>query len=93
MFRDDALESVRFNAGLWFDRAMVCVKTLKGTKTGEEIRLEIEPLIGPPHHHNAYGSLISQAIKARYLTPTGVWRKMRTPKSHARRTPEYRCGF
>ena len=92
LFRDEALERVEINSGTWFERAMVALRTVEGNLIGEEIRLRIEPIVGSPHHHNTYGALISQAVKKRYITPTGVHRKMKTARSHARKSPEYRCG-
>lgn len=89
--RDGALASVAGNSGDWFDRALRVIGSLERGQsvTGESIRHIVEERIGAPHHHNAYGSLISHAVKAGMLHPTGTWVKMRDPKSHARRTPMY----
>jgi len=90
LFRNEGLHRVRQNSGEWFLAAMKAVERLpSGEYTGEDVRLAIEPHVGNPHHHNAHGALIAQAVRRRILHPTGRWRKMRTAKSHARRTMIY----
>lgn len=90
--RDEALRRIEQNAGRWFDQAMAFIISLPHGHigTGEDIRFLIAERIGNPHHHNAYGSLISHAVKDRLIVETGRRPHMRGPKSHARRTPEYR---
>jgi len=91
--RDKALAQVEDNAGpTWTELAHEEVRKLDPRRcwTGEQIRLHIEDICGKPHHHNAWGAIISSAVKADVLQATGEWRKMQTPKSHARKTPVYR---
>jgi hypothetical protein len=87
--RDDALKRVADNAGDWMQRALVAITLLRGEWTGEDIRLSVSKVVGDPHHHNAWGSLIKAAISGHIIKPTGKYRAMRTVKSHARRTPVY----
>jgi hypothetical protein len=92
--RDKALGSVSENAGDWMDKAISAFGQLPvGEYTGEDIRLSVERLVGPPHHHNAWGAVIRTLLKKRYLKPTGRYTSMRTKKSHARRTPVYWKGY
>ena len=62
--------------------------------TGEDIRrfLIEEMQLEPPHHHNAWGSLIRTAVHRGLIGGTGRWTRMRGPKSHARPTQIYRVG-
>jgi len=55
--------------------------------TGEDIRLKCEL---QPHHHNAWGAIISLHVRKGILQPTGMYTKMRSRKSHARTTQIYR---
>ena len=90
LLRDITLTQVSENAGTWMDRAKRALPALRGqTMTGEMIRLYLSEIIGEPHHHNAYGALINHAVRSGQLKPTGRYLKMRTKKSHARKTPEY----
>lgn len=57
--------------------------------TGESIRLACLELGITPHHHNAWGAVISRCIRAGLLTETGRFPRMRSRSSHARRNPEY----
>jgi hypothetical protein len=60
-----------------------------GEFTGEDIRYHCRMLVGHPHHHNAWGGLINILVKRKIIRPTGRWKPMRDPGSHARRTPIY----
>jgi hypothetical protein len=53
---------------------------------GEDIRLACPE---PPHHHNAWGAVISTAVRKGWLQPTGRYLKMRSTTSHARESKEY----
>lgn len=93
--RDEALERVAENAGEDFmTRALDLIERLpRGTTaTGEEIRHRVAAAGIEPHHANAWGALISQAVRLKLMTPTGVWRAMKKPSSHARKTPVYMIG-
>ncbi len=88
--RDQALDQVAENSQPWMERAIGFVSHMPvHGMTGEEIRRIVSICIGEPHHHNAWGALISTAIKRKHFWPTGEYRKMTSKKSHARRTPVY----
>jgi len=57
--------------------------------TGEDIRLHCRIKVGQPRHHNAWGALINILIKRKIIVPTGQFKHMRDPTSHARLTPVY----
>lgn len=90
--RDDALKRVEGNAGDWMEKALAAVTLLDSGRlmTGEDIRVAIVKDVGEPHHHNAWGAMIKNAIKQRLIVPTGKWRHMKLPQSHARNSPIYR---
>lgn len=90
--RDDALKRVESNAGAWMGRALVAVTLLKRGKlmTGEDIRVSIVKYVGEPHHHNAWGAMVKNAIEQNLIVPTEEWRHMKLPQSHARKSPVYR---
>lgn len=93
-FRDQALKRVGLNSGDFMLTALTALQELHGkSMTGEQIRVELESRGVVPHHHNAWGALVRQALKTGLLHPTGNWVKMSTAKSHARRTPEYWVGW
>lgn len=90
--RDEAFVRVQGNSGTWFERAIDAVARLPlGEMTGEDIRRRVVQSIDEePHHHNAWGALINQAIKRGYIFDTGETTNMKKKSSHARRTPVYR---
>ena len=88
--RDKALVQVEKNAESYPDQAMKVVVKMVGIMTGEDIRLHVERQIGSPHHHNAWGAIINKALRSGLIHKTGRYVSMKTPKSHARATPEYR---
>lgn len=92
--KEAALDSVRENAGRWFDlaRAEAHRSLPPFVMTGEGIRQYLTVLVGEPHHHNAWGALISTLVKDGLIVPTGRWLPMTQRSSHARRTPEYQPG-
>lgn len=93
--RDAGLQQVTDNEPKsWMERAKDAVRDLNQRRewTGEDIRLFVTESIGEPHHHNIWGALTSWGIKQGILQRTGEWRKMVTPKSHARMTPVYRVA-
>lgn len=57
---------------------------------GEDIRELILCYIEAPHHPNAWGALTRYLVVLKMIVQTGRIVKMRTPSSHARRSPEYR---
>jgi len=90
--RDEALARVNENAGEWMERAVLTVATLDSGRlmTGEDIRCSIVGIVGEPHHHNAWGAMIKNALKQKLIRPTGKWKAMQLPQSHARTSPVYR---
>jgi hypothetical protein len=77
----------------WSSRAKNGMKYLPSgwTGTGEDIRrFLLEGLqLEPPHHHNAWGGMISGAIKMGIIAGTGRYTSMKAVKSHARKTEIY----
>lgn len=74
----------------WQVLARRVVRTMRGQDvTGEDIRLRCAELEILPHHHNAWGALVSKLVKNGWLIPTGRWVPMRGEKSHARQTQVY----
>ena len=93
LFKQRGIDLVTDNNLGWMARAMLVIESLpSGSRyTGEDVRHVVEDAIGPPGHHNAYGALVSHAVRKRLLAPTGDWQKMKDPQSHARQTPVYWC--
>jgi hypothetical protein len=81
----------------WADEARFFLLTLPPgwEGTGEDIRrfLVEDMSLDPPHHHNAWGGLISGALRRGTITGTGKYRKMTSVRSHARKTEVYRRGY
>lgn len=93
--KEKALEQISNNAGTWMENFsyalhMAALDNAGLVMTGEQVRMALEPIIGAPHHHNAWGAAIAVAIKQGLLLPTGQYIAMQGPRSHARRTPVYR---
>ena len=90
--RDKALSKVSNNAPDYMTGGLSLIANLPhGTVLiGEDIRIKCRDAKLVPHHHNAHGALIKQAIKIGLLRPTGHYRQMKSVTSHARRTAEYR---
>lgn len=92
--RDQALERVAVHAGTEFMKAgLMAIALIKGEDvTGEAIRVI---LIGKgirPHHPNAWGALVQQALKLGLILETGLYTKMTDVRSHARKTQIYRIA-
>ena len=89
--KHEALERVERHAGPWFEHALDYIARLPDWMgTGEDMRWLVTKALGKPHHHNAWGALIGQAVKRNMLAKTGERRKMRGPKNNARETAVYR---
>lgn len=89
--RDEALDRVAENAGDWWTIACRHVAGLRGWQgTGEDLRLQLRPVIGEPHSPNAWGALVAHAVRCGWLHRTGERRPMRLVRSHARMTDVYR---
>ena len=92
--RDEALARVLKNAGFgWrFNAIQEILRLSPNEVTGEDIRLHCEGLGIRPHNNNAWGALIMSMIKDGTLKPTGEYRAMVSPQSHARRTQVLRIN-
>ena len=88
--RDQALARVERAAGKFMAMGIGGIAMLNpGEYTGEDIRLKLSRVGIVPHHHNAWGSLIMQAVKLGLLKNTGRMEQMRVRSSHARMTSVY----
>lgn len=89
--RDEALERVLDNAGLsWQERATAVLRSMSASEvTGEDIRLACMARGIQPHHHNAWGGLISRFVSDGLLVATGRYVAMKAKGSHARKTQVY----
>lgn len=86
--RDKGITQVLHNNEPWSVRAIQLMARLTGEMSGEEIRMTLMAWgLERPAHPNAWGGLMSQAIKAGIITDTGRLTQMKDEKSHARRTP------
>lgn len=88
--RNAALDKVASNAPDFMVGALASIDQLPaGEWTGEQVRMALSHRGIVPHHHNAWGSLISTAVRRGILIDTGRYGHMTAKKSHARRTPIY----
>lgn len=92
--RDEALNRVALHAGSEFMKAgLFAISNIKGEDvTGEAVRVILIGQGIKPHHPNAWGSLVRQAIKLGLLIETGLYTKMTDVRSHARKTQIYRIA-
>lgn len=64
--------------------------------TGEDLRIYLEPIIGRPTHHNAWGGMASGVLRGwlrdKKITEGGM-AHMKGARSHARRTPLYHVNL
>jgi hypothetical protein len=91
--RDHGIALVGRNAGTAFMEAAKTVITerLAGQEVlAEEMRRACEEAGIHPHHHNAWGSLTNQLVKAGILQDTGRTAKSARITSHARRNTVWR---
>jgi len=90
--RDAGMQQVLFHNEDWRLKATYHIAELAGSEvTGEDIRKYMETEHECfPNHHNAWGGWIGGLVKSGILQPTGEFRKMTEPKSHARKTQVYR---
>lgn len=87
--RDAGLDAVVEAAGTEFRDGVrgVVEKLPPGwTGTGEDIRELCSSRNISPHHHNAWGGVISGLIRKGFLQKTGDYTQMKSVKSHARET-------
>lgn len=91
--RDHGIATVARNAGTEFmeQAKAVILERLSGTEClAEEMRRVCEEAGVVPHHHNAWGSLTNQLVKAGILIDTGRIAKSKRVTSHARRNTVWR---
>ena len=91
--RDRAIATVGANAGPEFmeQAKAVILERFSGTEClAEEFRRVCEEAGIRPHHHNAWGSLTNQLVKAGILIDTGRIAKSTRVTSHARRNTVWR---
>lgn len=90
--RDAALAQVLANAGeQWQAKAEKHINTVLDGQmvTGEDMRLSCLKAGIKPHHPNAWGGFVAGLIKREVIEPTGIFRQMKAPGSHARITRVY----
>jgi hypothetical protein len=90
--RDKALHRVHSHGGSFSSQVILWIKTnvKRGAEvTGEDIRVQAtrDGLI--PHHPNAWGAAINQAVRTKLLKDTGKRMQMQDISSHARKTTLY----
>jgi hypothetical protein len=91
--RDHAIATVGANAGSEFmeQAKAVILERFSGNEClAEEFRRVCEEAGIRPHHHNAWGSLTNQLVKAGILIDTGRIAKSTRVTSHARRNTVWR---
>ena len=62
---------------------------LKEPFSAEDFRFFVTPVIGKPHHHNAWGAHWNLLKELGWIVPSGQWKHMQGPKSNARSTFTY----
>lgn len=90
--RDEGIERVRRKTHkLWRLRVRKLIEEMASHETPFTAdRLHRKALkrgIGEPHHPNAWGAQVMSAARAGLVVKTGVHRKARRAKSHARQYP------
>lgn len=86
------------NGTPWKDRVLVALGEYTSAHcndhlcevTGEDLRVVLTKIIGPPAHHNAWGSVITAALKRGYLERTDRYQNMKGQRANYRKTPVYR---
>ena len=95
--RNKGIQKVSLNNDDFMTRALAYIRWRglvplhsKEEFTGEQIRqwMQFEYIV--PAHPNAWGALISTAVKRKLIVPTGSYTQMRSKTSHARKTAVYR---
>jgi hypothetical protein len=89
--RDEALRRVTEHGGNWQRRALMALHLIPGFEgTAEDIRIRLRMKgLEKPHHHNAWGAMIMEAIKQRRIIENGKRKHMKTLPSHGRETDVY----
>ena len=79
----------------WHDQAVQVVAGLRGSSlvlSGEDIRAWTEGRVGPPAHHNAWGSVIRKAARKGVLQPTGQFIPAKHREAKGRMTQLWRVA-
>jgi len=89
--RDAALKRVTERGGNWQERALLALVLIPGfIGTAEDIRIRLLMKgLERPHHHNAWGAMIMEAIRLNRIIHNGKRRHMKTKRSHGRETDVY----
>ena len=93
--RDKAIAKVSLNNPCFMDEAIKQLgkfQTSMGVSefTGEDLRVWLQSYDIFPLHPNAWGALISTAVKRKLIVPTGSYTQMKSRSSHARKTAVYK---
>lgn len=90
--RDVGTKKVLSNNKEWVAKGLVAFKALPSgwVGTGETVRFVLRPVIGSPTNQNAWGALILNIVRKGLVEPTGNLVHLKSTKSHARLTREYR---
>lgn len=90
--RDAALEQVEHNGLPWMEYALAALRWLPAGMTGtaEDFRGALwDRGLESPHHHNAWGALIMNAVRRKLLVPTGEYRAMSGPGHYSLYIPTH----
>jgi hypothetical protein len=90
--RDEGIGRVLDHNQPWLEMCKVEARKFAASHsdfTGEDLRLHCRSVVGWPGHHNAWGGLTSALLRDGSIRFTGMYRKMKDPSSHARKTPVY----
>jgi len=104
--RDEGQAKVKEHNESWHERAMKYLRDkfscplsesdmdfythIGGEFTSEDFRKEIVLNLGPPSHPNAWGALITSAVRAGIIEDTGRTVQATNKAAHARRLPVWR---
>lgn len=91
--RDAGIAQVSASNAPWMTRAVaMAISRIPPfvRVTGEDIRSRLTDAgLEAPSKPNAWGALTMTLAKRGHIMDSGEWRRMRSPSSHARRTPVY----
>lgn len=91
--RDEGLQRVTDHGEDYHARALSLIPGLRtvigATFQGEDIRAALIDLIGHPHSHKLWGSIIRVAVKRGLIEGTGEYRACRSVRTHAHPTQVY----
>ena len=84
--QDVGTKKVLSNNKEWVAKGLVAFKALPSGW----VRFVLRPVIGSPTNQNAWGALILNIVRKGLVEPTGNLVHLKSTKSHARLTREYR---